>query len=1024
MGFYGNVSSTNKTAFSFDITYSSRTLMENNAQTDGVFIGRYVLVEYDTPPISAYYNPADNLFYNTSNYGTTNLIKAPKDGQIYLDISQDHSPNPFYMWKDDGVPTTTIYVYQINGVYYASTSRDAIPADAQEVTLAATGAYVKVSSATSPYTMSYNLDVTNYGRGYDSTAWRKTYDTVTNKYRYVLVSELNTVVPNFHLIADPPSNVPSAPYFDRDTTTNIDYFLHDQAAWGTSIRAADKKLKNEVEDGARIQIQDRLDNVYDLSDEQVVRVSQTWSQPDDFGSQYVSAIDTSKVPGDIYYNKIGFDRTYHHITPQTDGKSAFENTINYEVDHSGRLYYDTVAVDGTWKNGETKPDVMEWYIHLPILGDAVCELWDTLYSYDQNIAHYEQSDTHLDFVNAPRRYTDLATRRGDTGFDTGAEGEPVQKRYITYKTNSALGAINEMRDMLGYSLKSLTEIEGSLSKIDSEAMTITDAVDTKDATNIIAAVNNVDYTFDKENTMYLYYTPKADTDAQQEVKEHFFAYAYAPQFVPVTYDAEQDVWYYLTDASTRREFDESDLYYLDTDNVYKKVNRSNYGIELSNGERVEPIATFYAPLDRWKLTEVDNIKEDSVYGLITRLHELLGDANPTLRTLDTIAGCINILRDMIKNIDTQLQPHRLVMTNDHGQIVNMLEYDGQTFGNSVEYPYFASQDRQEILDCGGHWRLPVTYKLETLDLSYMNRNTNRYFDVDYNGKNLNNTNHNGLQGYYGNSCLHAVLDSDNIGEAIKKMQHEMADIQYQVQAIDSFTVSLTNGETNSNKVRIENGRAFGSATLTYKLNKGPRQAIKVERIAPTPIQTIYTQENIDKDFYVVNPSEYEASASGTLTDDNNFTGTPNSTITWQISVLDERDALATKTVSAKYASKVYSGVGDAISDLNQINTYQKLTNVLSQDFYSKLLDNKANANYSGTVANQKYFYYMQPASWNKPTFKIGGFEGGLDELTTTVELLPANETTWTFTNEYGYSTAYRVWRSTNTNLGALTVAVS
>jgi len=108
------------------------------------------------------------------------------------------------------------------------------------------------------------------------------------------------------------------------------------------------------------------------------------------------------------------------------------------------------------------------------------------------------------------------------------------------------------------------------------------------------------------------------------------------------------------------------LYYLDTDNAYKKVNRSNYGIRLSNGERVEPIATFYAPLDRWKLTEVDNIKEDSVYGLITRLHELLGDTNPTLRTLDTIAGCINILRDMIKNIDTQLQPYRLVMTNDHG----------------------------------------------------------------------------------------------------------------------------------------------------------------------------------------------------------------------------------------------------------------------------------------------------------------------------------------------------------------------
>jgi len=74
MGFYGNVSSSNKTAFSFDITYSSRTLMETNAQTDGVFIGRYVLVEYDAPPISAYYNPNDGMFYNTSYSGPLNMI--------------------------------------------------------------------------------------------------------------------------------------------------------------------------------------------------------------------------------------------------------------------------------------------------------------------------------------------------------------------------------------------------------------------------------------------------------------------------------------------------------------------------------------------------------------------------------------------------------------------------------------------------------------------------------------------------------------------------------------------------------------------------------------------------------------------------------------------------------------------------------------------------------------------------------------------------------------------------------------
>jgi hypothetical protein len=40
-----------------------------------------------------------------------------------------------------------------------------------------------------------------------------------------MTAELNAVVPTFHLVLDPPSEAPIAPYFDRDTT-NIDYYLH------------------------------------------------------------------------------------------------------------------------------------------------------------------------------------------------------------------------------------------------------------------------------------------------------------------------------------------------------------------------------------------------------------------------------------------------------------------------------------------------------------------------------------------------------------------------------------------------------------------------------------------------------------------------------------------------------------------------------------------------------------------------------------------------------------------------------
>ena len=54
MGFYGNVANSNKTAFSFDKTYASRVAMDASAQSDGVFLGRYVLIEYDEPVIEGY----------------------------------------------------------------------------------------------------------------------------------------------------------------------------------------------------------------------------------------------------------------------------------------------------------------------------------------------------------------------------------------------------------------------------------------------------------------------------------------------------------------------------------------------------------------------------------------------------------------------------------------------------------------------------------------------------------------------------------------------------------------------------------------------------------------------------------------------------------------------------------------------------------------------------------------------------------------------------------------------------------
>jgi len=67
---------------------------------------------------------------------------------------------------------------------------------------------------------------------------------------------------------------------------------------------------------------------------------------------------------------------------------------------------------------------------------------------------------------------------------------------------------------------------------------------------------------------------------------------------------------------------------------------------------------------------------------------------------------------------------------------------------------------------------------------------------------------------------------------------------------------------------------------------------------------------------------------------------------------------------------------------------------------------------TATGANT-HIYWMQPSNWSDPIFRIGGFEGGMDYLGTVQ-----------FTNAYNYTREYKVWRSTNTNLGSTSVVIS
>lgn len=187
MGFYGNISNSNKSSFTFDKVYSTRKEMDAACDTDGIFLGRFVLVEYDISPIKGYYQ--DSAFYTDKQ--CKNLMIAV-EGNYYQNLFETEN---------------NIYHYQ-------------------------SGVFTKITAENYDYGAHYKIDVETYGRGYDSTAWMKRYDAENHNFKYVMIAELNTVIPDFHLIVDPPVShlvegkpIFNTPYFDK-FSTNVNYYLH------------------------------------------------------------------------------------------------------------------------------------------------------------------------------------------------------------------------------------------------------------------------------------------------------------------------------------------------------------------------------------------------------------------------------------------------------------------------------------------------------------------------------------------------------------------------------------------------------------------------------------------------------------------------------------------------------------------------------------------------------------------------------------------------------------------------------
>lgn len=542
MGFYGNITNTSRTSFQFDKTYSSRYVMDQAVASDGVFIGRFVLIEYDKninklDYVTAYKrvegkrpvfgigfgkNGALNKFVigktaadNAITDGT--VIRIPgkeKDGTNYFNhtykevsLTKDsYKINTYYIF-DGGefvlskkpYDNSAIYfelIYGESDEYYIAHGN--IGEEAQFTRIKTTPADTNSTTYTN-YVFNFNLDNEAYGasRGYDSTVWQKVY--TDNVQKYVMVAELNSVVPTFDVSPDAPTLVPMVPHFDTDST-NVYYKLHWQPSWGLRVKSSLNNLRSTqlnpdgtAVNGTSILMSDNLKEYpsdvtttwvkqeYDPKSGDMVSSYLSYEEPDNdydnngIWKQQLQDEKITPIPAAIYFNKAGFNS--NTITYSDDKKyegwSDKKVTDEINVLPTGKSGHQYNPHDGTIDK-QSKVDTQEIEVMLPSLGDSVAKMWDLVYG---------GRDTSKGIKKTNRRNTDISWEDGYAVLnrqglrmvkDTNETMEYIKdkgdNKYNKSAVNTLAGCINSVHDLMGMIImpKSGDEITADIEKYDED----------------------------------------------------------------------------------------------------------------------------------------------------------------------------------------------------------------------------------------------------------------------------------------------------------------------------------------------------------------------------------------------------------------------------------------------------------------------------------------------------------------------------------------------------------------------------
>lgn len=354
MGFYGNITNTSKTTFSFDKIYANRLEMDNAcANGDGVFLGRYVLVEY------GYIFDATDEAWTDERVGMSNITT------IY-DHPTDRSNLHVISWVEN-----KLVKIKYNSTRYYKYKASII--SGKPVWHLMRGTYDTSVKDDDLYEVNYKIDRDVYHRGYDSTVWIKQF--INNEEKYIQIAELNTVIPVFNLEPIMPYDPYSPVEITIDTyQPNIYYYFNgseyvistDNYVAGRQYYVAHTVADGEGE-GNRYEIPYAKINSEDSNN-----ISYNIQVP----TNYVLNLD----PNNINFNLAGFDPNAHNYSSDSD-------EIKYIYGSTGYPYYKNpeTGMAGNDLEPNTCNDVKSLIINLPGLGNAACRVYDLLYGEERQL---------------------------------------------------------------------------------------------------------------------------------------------------------------------------------------------------------------------------------------------------------------------------------------------------------------------------------------------------------------------------------------------------------------------------------------------------------------------------------------------------------------------------------------------------------------------------------------------------------------------------------------------------------------